>query len=80
MFAGATRTSHLLPPSAPGSDKFMHAPPIQMAPVTRPNPRNARIHSKKQIKQIADSIQQFGFTNPVLIGDDGEIIAGQPQG
>ena len=37
---------------------------------------NARTHSKKQIRQIADSIRRFGFTNPVLIGDDDEIIAG----
>jgi DNA modification methylase len=42
----------------------------------RPYARNARTHSKKQIRQIADSIQKFGFTNPVLIGDDDEIIAG----
>jgi DNA modification methylase len=42
----------------------------------RPYPRNARTHSKKQIKQIAASIEQFGFVNPVLVGDDGEIIAG----
>ena len=37
---------------------------------------NARTHSKKQIKQIADSIERFGFTNPVLVSDDGEIVAG----
>ena len=42
----------------------------------KPYPRNARTHSKKQIKQIAASIERFGFVNPVLIGDDGEIIAG----
>lgn len=42
----------------------------------RPYARNARTHSKKQIKQIARSIERFGFTNPVLISDDGEIIAG----
>ncbi len=41
-----------------------------------PYVRNARTHSKKQIRQIADSIQRFGFTNPVLIGDDDGIIAG----
>lgn len=41
-----------------------------------PYPRNARRHSKKQIRQIADSIKRFGFTNPVLIGADGGIIAG----
>jgi ParB-like chromosome segregation protein Spo0J len=42
----------------------------------RPYAKNARNHSKKQIQQIADSIKTFGFTNPVLIGDDNEIIAG----
>ena len=42
----------------------------------RPYARNARKHSKKQIRQIADSIQRFGFTNPVLVTDDGDIIAG----
>src|ERR1700722_8577192 len=42
----------------------------------RPYAANARVHSKKQIRQIARSIERFGFTNPVLISDDGEIIAG----
>jgi hypothetical protein len=37
---------------------------------------NPRTHSRKQIRQIANSIRRFGFTNPVLISDDGEIIAG----
>ena len=44
--------------------------------VLRPYSRNARTHSKKQVKQIAASIERFGFTNPVLMSDDGEIIAG----
>jgi hypothetical protein len=42
----------------------------------RPFPGNARTHSKKQVRQIADSIARFGFTNPVLIDDEGKIIAG----
>src|SRR5260370_26743563 len=42
----------------------------------RPYTKNARTHSKKQIWQIAESIRRFGFTNPVLISDDDEIIAG----
>ncbi|WP_235510396.1 ParB/Srx family N-terminal domain-containing protein [Tsuneonella troitsensis] len=42
----------------------------------KPYPRNARTHSRKQIKQIAASIERFGFTNPVLVSDGGEIIAG----
>jgi DNA modification methylase len=42
----------------------------------KPYPRNARTHSRKQIRQIANSIERFGFTNPVLISDAGEIVAG----
>ncbi|MCB1526946.1 MAG: ParB N-terminal domain-containing protein [Hyphomicrobiaceae bacterium] len=44
--------------------------------VLRPYARNARTHSPKQIAQIAASIREFGFNNPVLIDRDGEIIAG----
>lgn len=40
------------------------------------SPRNARTHSKKQIRQIAASIEAFGFTNPVLIDETGTLIAG----
>lgn len=42
----------------------------------RPAPRNARTHSKKQLRQLADSIKAFGFTNPVLVDGRGEVIAG----
>src|SRR5262245_59677620 len=42
----------------------------------RPHPNNARTHSKKQIRQIAKSITQFGFCNPVLVDDAKQIIAG----
>ena len=42
----------------------------------KPNARNARTHSKKQIRQIADSIAAFGFVVPILIDEDGNIIAG----
>ena len=34
------------------------------------------MHSKKEVKQIAASIERLGFTNPVLVSDDGGIIAG----
>src|SRR5215831_6545032 len=51
---------------------------IELRPTAslRPNPRNPRIHSQRQIEQIADSIRAFGFTNPVLIDDRDTIIAG----
>jgi DNA modification methylase len=42
----------------------------------KPCENNARTHSKKQIKQIASSIEQFGFLNPVLLGKDRNIVAG----
>lgn len=42
----------------------------------KPNSRNARTHSKKQIAQIAESIRTYGFTVPLLIDGDGLIIAG----
>jgi DNA modification methylase len=41
-----------------------------------PHDRNARTHSKKQLKQIADSIQRFGFTNPVLVDGKNSVVAG----
>src|SRR5262249_43685232 len=51
---------------------------IEYTPVRelRSYPNNARTHSKKQIRQIANSIAKFGFCNPVLIDDTKQIIAG----
>ena len=56
----------------------MHDLAVEHQPIAAltPNERNARTHSKKQIRQIADSIKEFGFTNPVLIDGEGGIIAG----
>ncbi|WBL31749.1 site-specific DNA-methyltransferase [Sinirhodobacter sp. HNIBRBA609] len=42
----------------------------------KPWARNARTHSKKQLKQIAQSIETFGFTNPILIDQSNTILAG----
>ena len=52
----------------------MPHPVIEQMPLARlkPHPRNARIHSREQIAQIARSIERFGFTSPVLIGGDNE--------
>jgi ParB/Sulfiredoxin domain len=51
---------------------------IQHLPLSelKPWPRNARTHSKKQVKQLADSIRRFDFTHPVLIDEDNRILAG----
>lgn len=40
------------------------------------NPRNSRIHSKHQVRQIADSIKEFGFVNSLLLDKDGMVVAG----
>ncbi|HZV04985.1 MAG TPA: ParB/Srx family N-terminal domain-containing protein, partial [Gemmataceae bacterium] len=51
---------------------------IQRWPVERliPFARNPRTHTEAQVAQIAASIAEFGFVNPVLVGADGVIIAG----
>ncbi len=41
-----------------------------------PYENNTRTHSTEQIQQIADSIIEFGFTNPILIDSDNGIVAG----
>ena len=51
---------------------------IEQWPTTKllPYSRNARTHSAEQIAQIAASIVEFGFSNPILAGSDGVIVAG----
>src|SRR5437870_5576424 len=51
---------------------------IELTPVRelRPYLNNAWTHSRRQIRQIARSIEEFGFCNPVLIDDAKQIIAG----
>lgn len=51
---------------------------IRRVPVTslKPYANNPRTHSKKQVRQIADSIREFGWTNPVLVDGEGGVIAG----
>lgn len=42
----------------------------------RSTPRNARTHSKKQIRQIAKSVKQFGFLNSILVDETRMVLAG----
>lgn len=42
----------------------------------KPHPGNPRQHSPKQIRQIADSIRRFGFTNPILVDGENMVLAG----
>jgi DNA modification methylase len=53
-------------------------PQIEHVPTEHliPYARNSRTHSDAQVAQIAASIREFGFTNPVLIGQENDIIAG----
>ena len=54
------------------ADKIEQWPTAKLVPYAR----NARTHSDAQVAQIAASIAEFGFTNPILAGSDGVIIAG----
>ena len=60
-----------------GSEMMRH-PSLEVLLLShlKPYPRNARTHSKKQIQQIAASIQRFGFINPVLVDAESVILAG----
>jgi DNA modification methylase len=54
------------------ADKIEQWPTDRLVPYAR----NARTHSESQVAQIAASIAEFGFTNPILAGSDGVIVAG----
>lgn len=59
-------------PMTGGDLEITHRPIGSLTPYAR----NPRTHSKKQIKQIAAAITEFGWTNPILLDRDGGIIAG----
>lgn len=54
------------------ADKIEQWPAARLVPYAR----NSRTHSDAQVAQIAASIAEFGFTNPILAGSDGVIVAG----
>jgi DNA modification methylase len=56
----------------------MQRPEIALISVRKlhPNKRNSRTHSKKQIRQIANSIRRFGWTYPILTDENRVILAG----
>jgi ParB-like nuclease family protein len=68
-----------MPVAAPPSGVHVGADQrIEMIPISALTPykRNPRSHSRKQVRQVAESIKQFGFNNAVLIDDSNQIIAG----
>lgn len=62
--------------TSPKSNTLGLHPKMVATDQIKPNPHNARTHSKKQIRQIADSVRAFGFTSPVLIDENGVLLAG----
>ena len=42
----------------------------------KPYKKNAKKHSKEQVEQIANSIKEFGFTQPVIVDKNNEVVAG----
>ena len=65
-------------PEAPEGPQTRSVQQVEQIPVSDliPYARNARTHSEQQVAQIAGSIQEFGFNNPVLIDAHNSIIAG----
>ena len=60
------------PPEPSAADEIEYISPGKL----KPYPRNARQHSKKQLQQLTEAIKCFGFTAPVLIDEDDNILAG----
>ena len=62
------------PPSK--SRSFLAKVALRSTEEIHSNPRNVRTHSKKQIRQIARSIEEFDFLNPILVDERGVVLAG----
>jgi DNA modification methylase len=60
------------PPSTPFLPQIVFLPLGSL----RPNNHNARIHSKRQVRQIANSIRAFGHLVPILVDENGVVLAG----
>jgi hypothetical protein len=70
----AEKDSHMTPDTT-ADQQALKVENIAVA-MLRPCRNNARLHSSRQVHQIAASIREFGFNNPVLIDRKNEIIAG----
>jgi DNA modification methylase len=68
----ANQSPSSFPPAVPQALTITHVPLDRL----KPDPKNARVHSRKQIRQIAASIETFGFNVPILIDAGFNIIAG----
>lgn len=76
------KSTNIISDAAPPASTFSHLGSGRFSIVYRPitalvrNPRNARQHPKKQIQQLAFSVQEFGFINPIVVDENGMILAG----
>jgi hypothetical protein len=63
--------------NSPIAGRFWH-PAVEMRPVKelRRSKRNARTHSKKQREKLISAVHRFGFINPIIIDEEGHILAG----
>ena len=54
------------------------APMVELRPVDdlKVNPRNARTHSARQVEQIAASVREFGWITPIVVDEEGVVLAG----
>lgn len=59
-------------PLSTGGLTITHVDPASL----KPNRRNVRTHSKKQISKIAESIKAFGFAVPIVVDECGTVLAG----
>jgi DNA modification methylase len=73
---GLVATSHSIKSNKPMTSGVLSG--IERWPLDRliPYARNARTHSEDQVAQIAASIVEFGWTNPILVDSEGDIVAG----
>jgi ParB-like chromosome segregation protein Spo0J len=60
------------PQEAAGKLTVVYQPIAELTP----DPKNPRLHSRRQVRQIARSIETFGFNVPILVDRDHKVIAG----
>jgi ParB-like nuclease domain len=70
--------SHGQRPGGGGAKRVTEPLSIAYRPIAelKAHPGNPRTHSKKQIRQIARSVEQFGFTNPILLDQEDRVLVG----
>ena len=76
--AAASPAKKTAPPTSTGGNTAAAIERVDIEDL-QPWGKNARVHSPKQVRQLARGIEQLGFINPVLIDADNRILAGRPR-